>query len=109
MVAEFSTTWERELTISFNVHPHFLLLSLLSTRSLSSLSPLELTSRDFQIPQSLILQLSNAPTPIFFTSYTLDALPQLNGSVSYITTSEVLERVSLSFLYSEHFAPLGYE
>ena len=51
--------------------------------------------RDFQIPQSLILQLSNAPTPIFFTSYTLDALPQLNGSVSYITTSEVLERVRL--------------
>jgi len=51
--------------------------------------------RDFQIPHSLILQLSNAPTPIFFTSYTLDALPQLNGSVSYITTSEVLERVRL--------------
>ena len=49
---------------------------------------------DFQIPQSLILQLANAPTPIFFTSYSLDALPQLNGSVSYVTTSEALDGVS---------------
>ena len=54
--------------------------------------------RDFQIPQSLILQLANAPTPIFFTSYSLDALPQLNGSLSYITTSEALERVSYMIL-----------
>jgi len=81
-----------KLTISFNVHPPFSPLSY--TSSHGSLELLGLTSRDFQIPQSLILQLSNAPTPIFFTSYTLDALPQLNGSVSYITTSEVLERVS---------------
>lgn len=42
------------------------------------------------MPNSLILQLANAPTPIFFTSYALDALPQLNGSLSYITTSEPL-------------------
>ncbi|KLT40453.1 hypothetical protein CC85DRAFT_308977 [Cutaneotrichosporon oleaginosum] len=45
---------------------------------------------DFAVPNSLILQLANAPTPIFFTSYALDALPQLNGSLSYITTSEPL-------------------
>jgi hypothetical protein len=69
----------------------------------SSLAMLGLTSRDFQIPQSLILQLSNAPTPIFFTSYTLDALPQLNGSVSYITTSEVLERVRFYLLVYASF------
>jgi distribution and morphology protein 10 len=54
--------------------------------------------RDFQIPQSLILQLANSPTPIFFTSYALDALPQLNGSISYITTSEPLEDVRNSSL-----------
>ncbi|WVR06667.1 hypothetical protein IAU60_003699 [Kwoniella sp. DSM 27419] len=51
---------------------------------------------DFQIPQSLILQLANAPTPIFFTSYALDALPQLNGSISYITTSEPLSEIGPS-------------
>jgi distribution and morphology protein 10 len=54
--------------------------------------------RDFQIPSSLILQLANSPTPIFFTSYSLDALPQLNGSISYITTSEPLKEVSDSRL-----------
>ncbi|WRT66738.1 uncharacterized protein IL334_003701 [Kwoniella shivajii] len=51
---------------------------------------------DFQLPQSLILQLANAPTPIFFTSYALDALPQLNGSIQYITTSEPLEEIGPS-------------
>lgn len=45
------------------------------------------------MPQSLVLQLANAPTPVFFTSYALDALPQLNGSISYITTSEPLPDV----------------
>lgn len=49
---------------------------------------------DFQVPQSLVLQLANAPTPIFFTSYSLDALPQLNGSISYLTSSEPLADVS---------------
>ncbi|WWC96393.1 hypothetical protein V866_003261 [Kwoniella sp. B9012] len=51
---------------------------------------------DFQVPQSLILQLANAPTPIFFNSYALDALPQLNGSIQYITTSEPLEQIGPS-------------
>ncbi|KAK1925919.1 putative mitochondrial distribution and morphology protein 10 [Papiliotrema laurentii] len=59
------------------------------TRSSSSLL-------DFQIPSSLILQLANSPTPIFFTSYSLDALPQLNGAISYITTSEPLEEIGPS-------------
>ncbi|OCF75541.1 mitochondrial distribution and morphology protein 10 [Kwoniella mangroviensis CBS 8886] len=59
------------------------------TRSSSSLL-------DFQVPQSLILQLANAPTPIFFNSYALDALPQLNGSIQYITTSEPLEQIGAS-------------
>jgi distribution and morphology protein 10 len=92
---------EMKLTFSFNVHSLFVipLPSLMSSRR--SLDMLGLTNRDFQIPQSLILQLSNAPTPIFFTSYTLDALPQLNGSVSYITTSDVLERVSPLPIYTQ--------
>ena len=57
----------------------------------------ELTQRrDFQIPQSLVFQLANAATPIFFKSYSLDGLPQLNGAVSYITTSAVLDDVGPS-------------
>ncbi|WWC62998.1 uncharacterized protein I303_105596 [Kwoniella dejecticola CBS 10117] len=63
--------------------------NLYSSITRSSSSP----SSDFQVPQSLILQLANAPTPIFFTSYALDALPQLNGSIQYITTSEPLEEI----------------
>lgn len=50
---------------------------------------------DFAIPPSLILQLSKSPTPIFFTSYSLEALPQLNGSISYITSSIPLAGVSI--------------
>lgn len=70
------------------------LTSQLLCESLSRdiMAPADISS-DFQIPRSLILQLANAPTPIFFTSYSLDALPQLNGSLSYITTSEALDRV----------------
>jgi len=49
---------------------------------------------DFAIPPSLILQLSKSPTPLFFTSYSLEALPQLNGSISYITSSIPLAGVS---------------
>ncbi|ORY24588.1 hypothetical protein BCR39DRAFT_472196 [Naematelia encephala] len=48
---------------------------------------------DFQLPQSLVLQLANAPAPIFFTSASLDALPQLNGAISYTTTSEPLNEI----------------
>ncbi|WVQ84224.1 mitochondrial distribution and morphology protein 10 [Cryptococcus sp. DSM 104549] len=59
----------------------------------SSLTRSSTALLDFQIPQSLILQLANSPTPIFFTSYALDALPQLNGSISYITTSEALDEI----------------
>ncbi|WVO18603.1 mitochondrial distribution and morphology protein 10 [Cryptococcus depauperatus] len=59
----------------------------------SSLTRSSTALLDFQIPQSLILQLANAPTPVFFTSYGLDALPQLNGSISYITTSEALQEI----------------
>lgn len=51
---------------------------------------------DFAIPPSLILQLSKSPTPIFFTSYSLEALPQLNGSISYITSSIPLAGITPS-------------
>ncbi|EAL17246.1 hypothetical protein CNBN0730 [Cryptococcus deneoformans B-3501A] len=60
----------------------------------SSLTRTSSALLDFQLPQSLILQLANSPTPIFFTSYALDALPQLNGSISYITTSMPLDEAS---------------
>ncbi|KIR32166.1 mitochondrial distribution and morphology protein 10 [Cryptococcus deuterogattii MMRL2647] len=59
----------------------------------SSLTRASSALLDFQLPQSLILQLANSPTPIFFTSYALDALPQLNGSISYITTSIPLDEI----------------
>ncbi|AAW47220.1 MDM10, putative [Cryptococcus deneoformans JEC21] len=59
----------------------------------SSLTRTSSALLDFQLPQSLILQLANSPTPIFFTSYALDALPQLNGSISYITTSMPLDEI----------------
>ncbi|OWT35787.1 mitochondrial distribution and morphology protein 10 [Cryptococcus neoformans Bt1] len=59
----------------------------------SSLTRASSALLDFQLPQSLILQLANSPTPIFFTSYALDALPQLNGSISYITTSMPLDEI----------------
>ena len=49
--------------------------------------------RDFELPRSLVLQLANSPTPVFFTSYSLDALPQLNGALSYVTTSQDLPDV----------------
>lgn len=44
----------------------------------------------------MTLQLSKAPTPIFYSSYALEALPQLNGSVSYITSSLPLAAVSVT-------------
>ena len=56
----------------------------------------KLTCSDFPLPESLILQLANAPSPIFFNSYALDALPQLNGSMSYVTSSLPLTSVSKS-------------
>lgn len=51
---------------------------------------------DFTVPPSLTLQLANSPTDIFFTSYALDALPQLNGSISYITSSQALPGIQPS-------------
>ncbi|EIW67655.1 hypothetical protein TREMEDRAFT_33247 [Tremella mesenterica DSM 1558] len=62
----------------------------------SNLTRSSADKRDFQIPQSLVLQLANNPTPIFFTSYSLDALPQLNGAISYITTSEAIQGIGPS-------------
>lgn len=61
-----------------------------NSSTVRSRDPFPADPSDFAVPNSLILQLANAPTPIFFTSYGLDALPQLNGSLSYITTSESL-------------------
>lgn len=51
---------------------------------------------DFEIPPSFILQLSKSPSPIFFTSYALEVLPRLNGSISYVTSSIPLEGIEPS-------------
>ncbi|KAI9275563.1 hypothetical protein BDA99DRAFT_545299 [Phascolomyces articulosus] len=46
---------------------------------------------DFYTPQGLSLYLSKLPTPQFKPSYTMNALPSLNGSVGYLYTSRSLD------------------
>ncbi len=48
---------------------------------------------DFAVPSSAIFQISKSPTDVLYSSYALDALPQLNGSVSYVTCSRPLPTV----------------
>lgn len=42
---------------------------------------------DFNVPRGLSLSISKAPNSLFSTSYTMNALPSLNGSLGYIFTS----------------------
>lgn len=42
---------------------------------------------DFNVPRGLSLSVSKSPNSFFNTSYTMNALPSLNGSVGYIFTS----------------------
>lgn len=42
---------------------------------------------DFNIPRGLHLSVSKSPNPLFSTSYSMNAMPSLNGSVGYIFTS----------------------
>jgi distribution and morphology protein 10 len=46
---------------------------------------------DFHTPRGLSLVISKLPTPQFKPSYTLNALPTLNGSLGYLYTSRPLE------------------
>ncbi|KAI8149050.1 hypothetical protein BJV82DRAFT_663393 [Fennellomyces sp. T-0311] len=46
---------------------------------------------DFYTPQGLSLYLSKLPTPQFKPSYTMNALPSLNGSIGYLYTSRSLD------------------
>lgn len=46
---------------------------------------------DFYTPLGLSLYLSKMPTPQFKPSYTLSALPSLNGSIGYLYTSKPLD------------------
>ncbi|KAI7888676.1 mitochondrial distribution and morphology protein 10 [Mucor mucedo] len=46
---------------------------------------------DFHTPRGLSLVMSKLPTPQFKPSYTLNALPTLNGSIGYLYTSKPLE------------------
>ncbi|PVG00566.1 hypothetical protein CPB86DRAFT_701009 [Serendipita vermifera] len=42
---------------------------------------------DFQVPRGLHFHVSKAPNTLFKTTYSLNALPDLNGSLGYIFTS----------------------
>lgn len=42
---------------------------------------------DFTIPKGLMFNISKAPNALFKTTYSMNALPSLNGSVGYIFTS----------------------
>lgn len=46
---------------------------------------------DFHTPKGLSLVISKLPTPQFKPSYTLNALPTLNGSLGYLYTSRKLD------------------
>ncbi|KAI9483191.1 MAG: mitochondrial distribution and morphology protein 10 [Benjaminiella poitrasii] len=46
---------------------------------------------DFHTPRGLSLVISKLPTPQFKPSYTLNALPTLNGSLGYLYTSRPLD------------------
>ncbi|KAI8078754.1 mitochondrial distribution and morphology protein 10 [Halteromyces radiatus] len=49
------------------------------------------TLLDFYTPRGLSLHLAKLPTPQFKPSYTMNALPSLNGSIGYLFTSEPLD------------------
>lgn len=42
---------------------------------------------DFSVPRGLHFGISKSPNPLFKTTYSMNALPSLNGSVGYIFTS----------------------
>jgi distribution and morphology protein 10 len=42
---------------------------------------------DFNVPRGLHLSISKSPNALFSTSYSMNAMPSLNGSVGYIFTS----------------------
>ncbi|KAJ2963766.1 hypothetical protein NQZ79_g1326 [Umbelopsis isabellina] len=46
---------------------------------------------DFSVPHGISMVMSKLPTPVFKPSYTIDALPSLNGSIGYLYTSRSLD------------------
>ncbi|KAH8552754.1 mitochondrial distribution and morphology protein 10 [Umbelopsis sp. PMI_123] len=46
---------------------------------------------DFTVPHGISLVMSKLPSPVFKPSYTIDALPSLNGSIGYLYTSKPLD------------------
>lgn len=42
---------------------------------------------DFSVPRGLHFSISKSPNPLFKTTYSMNALPSLNGSIGYIFTS----------------------
>ena len=62
--------------------PSYLSSSLFDSDVLSSPAIL-----DFTVPRGLHLSISKSPNSLFQTTYSMNALPSLNGSVGYIFTS----------------------
>src|ERR1700735_585264 len=56
----------------------------LSSNSLDQTTPAIL---DFTVPRGLHFSISKSPNALFNTSYSMNAMPSLNGSVGYIFTS----------------------
>lgn len=76
---DFTSHLLRAYFASTDWHPHN---SYLHLTSLSSSILL-----DFPIPNGLSLSISSSPSPIFFSTHRLRALPQLAGSLGYIFAS----------------------
>lgn len=83
-----STGWNEDnlyanLTRSSN-GTHFILYSITT-----SLTKPETTAAllDFTVPKGLHFSIAKSPNPLFKTSYAMNALPALNGSIGYIFSS----------------------
>lgn len=61
--------------------------------SISYVSPIAIL--DFSVPSGVHFHISKAPNDLFNTTYSMNALPTLNGSIGYVfTTSDLKMRAS---------------
>ena len=56
-------------------------------KSLAHCSSVFAAILDFTVPRGLHFSISKSPSPLFKNTYSMNALPSLNGSVGYIFTS----------------------
>lgn len=57
------------------------------SRDIQNVSELSPAILDFTVPRGLHLSISKSPNALFKTTYSMTAMPSLNGSVGYIFTS----------------------